>query len=58
VRNSSGKQVGTLRRAGPSTNHLLVTGLTRGRTYQFRVRAVSQASKSVWSSIASTRLRR
>jgi len=46
---ATGLQVGALRPAGPTATSLVVTGLTNGTTYQFRVRAINAIGSSVLS---------
>ena len=46
---ATGLQVGALRPAGPTATNLVVTGLTNGTTYRFRVRAVNAVGSSVLS---------
>ena len=55
VRTLSGKQVGALRSADRFANRLRVSGLTNGKTYTFRVRAVNSMGQSAWSNVLRAR---
>ena len=49
VLTTAGTQVGKLRSAAPAAAQLTVTGLTAGRRYRFRVRAVNAPGIGRWS---------
>ncbi len=55
VRTLTGKQVGALRSADRFANRLRVFGLTNGKTYTFRVRAVNSMGESAWSNVMRAR---